>query len=191
MKLLIVVLSLIIFISPGYTQNNRKPQKAITTATATSFPASFIGNWKGTLLWYRAGAKEPKKNTMRLSIQPSKDSAGQYTWHLSYGDSAKDERSYLLKPVDTAKGHWVIDELNGILLDLYFSGGKLWSVFTVETVTIFNNYWLENGNLVTEFTSWPIKALQTTGKGTEDAPFVNSYDIKTYQKAVLKSSDKF
>ena len=69
-----------------------------------SFPQDFIGKWKGTLEWHRAG-NTPQTVNMELYILPSTDTAGQYTWHLIYGSVSADSRPYILKPVDTAKGH--------------------------------------------------------------------------------------
>lgn len=151
-----------------------------------AFPASFIGHWQGTLNWYTEGSAIPKPIPMELHIQPSKDSAGHYSWHIIYGKATEDNRPYLLKPVDTAKGHWVIDEVNGILLDQYWRGDKFSGAFTVGGTTIVNSYWLENGNLSLEFFSYPAKPVATTGHGTEDSPKVDSYHIRSYQKAVLR-----
>jgi hypothetical protein len=154
---------------------------------ASAFPKSFVGNWKGTLFWYQPDSvRNPKTITMELRIQPSKDSAGQYTWNIIYGKPTEDNRPYILKPIDTAKGHWVVDEVNGIILDQYWKGGKFCGAFTVNNSTIVNSYWIENGNLITEFISYPAKPLVTTGKGTDDSPKVDSYAIRSYQKAVMK-----
>ncbi|MFT3825847.1 MAG: hypothetical protein QM731_18150 [Chitinophagaceae bacterium] len=157
-----------------------------TIATAqSSFPADFVGHWKGTLNWYPSGAKEPKQITMELHVQPSKDTAGQYTWNLVYGKPSEDNRPYILKPVDTAKGHWVIDEVNGIKLDQYWIGNAFSGAFRVENSTIVNTYWLENGRLKVQFISYLSKPVATTGKGTEESPFVDSYGVRSYQLAEL------
>jgi hypothetical protein len=151
----------------------------------TSFPASFIGNWKGTLRWYKQGSKEPQKVMMELRVQPSKDSVGQFTWNLIYGSPSKDNRPYVLKPIDTAKGHWVIDEVNTIIIDQFWVGNTFSGAFSVGGVTIVNNYWREGDKLMVEFISYPTKPLTVTGKGTEEVPSVDSYEIRSYQKAVL------
>ena len=78
---------------------------------AQKFPASFTGHWQGELTWYKQNSKAPQKVKMQLIIQPS-DTTGQFTWQLIYGENNKDNRPYLLKPVDTAKGHWIVDERN-------------------------------------------------------------------------------
>ena len=164
---------------------------AISTAVSfaqdkSTFPNDFIGQWKGTLEWYRTGNSKPEKVNMELTILPSKDSAGQYSWHMVYGSASQDNRPYLLKPVDTAKGHWVIDELNGIVLHQYWVGNRFICSFTVLDNTITNTYYLENGNLIAEFIANPAKAVSTSGKGTEDSPTVDSYVIRGFQRAVLK-----
>lgn len=158
---------------------------AANTGFAQSFPQSFIGNWKGELLWYRTGVDTPQRVPMQLRIQPA-DTAGQYTWQLIYGEGGTDNRPYLLKPVDTAKGHWVVDERNGIRLDQYWVGGRFTSAFTVQTTTILDSYWREGETLIVEFHSLCAKPVSTTGHGTDDSPTVSSYATKGYQRAVLR-----
>jgi hypothetical protein len=157
------------------------------TGIAQKFPDAFVGNWKGEISWFAQGAKEPKKFAMQLRVQPA-DTAGQFTWQIIYGKEEKDNRPYLLKAVDTAKGHWVIDERNGIVLDQYWLGNKLQGAFTVAGSTIVNSYWIENGRLMVEFVSYPAKPLARTGSGTEDSPYVDSYAIKSFQKGILSKA---
>ncbi|MGB3005422.1 MAG: hypothetical protein WBC06_02860 [Chitinophagaceae bacterium] len=155
-----------------------------SSAQKNSFPGSWIGNWKGELQWYKTGKPDPQKVNMELRIMPG-DSIGQYTWQIIYGSITEDNRPYILKAKDAANGHWVIDELNGIVLDQFWVGNKFCGAFTVKTSTIFNNYWIEKGKLMVEFFSIGAKPLLTTGKGTEDSPPVDSYKVGSYQKAVL------
>ncbi len=147
------------------------------------FPHSFIGNWKGKLQWMVAG-KPPQIFTMQLSIQPA-DSVGQYTWQIIYGDSLKDNRPYLLKPIDIDKGHWIIDERDGILLDSYVHGNSIHGAFTVQGNTIVDNYRVENDQLFVEFFSIKLANKKTSGKGTPETPFVESYQIGSYQVGTL------
>jgi hypothetical protein len=160
----------------------RKPAGAAKPAIL--FPQSFMGHWKGTLYWYPTGKPDPQTVNMELHILPG-DSAGQYTWQIVYGKVTDDNRPYVLKAVDSAKGHWVIDEKNGIMLDSYWVGQHFCGAFTVQGNTILDSYWIENGQLHVEFFSYKQTPLATTGKGTEDSPKVDSYRIGSYQKAVL------
>lgn len=154
------------------------------TAQSVSFPESWVGNWKGELNWYRNGKAEPQKVNMELRIQNT-DSTDTYTWQLIYGSKEEDYRPYILKPVDKAKGHWVIDELSSIVLDQFWLGNKFSGAFTVQNSTILNSYWIENDKLHVEFFNIGSKPMTTTGKGSEEIPFVDSYKLGSYQKAVL------
>ena len=41
-----------------------------------------------------------------------------------------------------------------------------------------------------EFIAYAAKPISKTGQGTEDIPYVDSYQVRTYQKAVLKKKRK-
>ncbi len=122
---------------------------------------------------------------MQLIILPAA-TANTFTWQLIYGEKGEDNRPYLLKPVDTAKGHWQVDEQNGIVLDQYLVGNRFTSAFTVQTTTIVDSYWREGRNLIAEFHSLTSKPVATTGQGTVESPKVDSYGVRGYQRAVLQ-----
>lgn len=152
--------------------------------TASGFPQTWLGHWEGELSWY-TGHNAPKKVKMQLKIQPA-DSTGHYTWQLIYGDQAEDNRPYILKPVDASKGHWAIDELDGIVLDQFLIGPVFSGAFTVMGSTIVNNYQLEKNRLLIEFYSLLTKPIRQSGEGTEESPKADSYAVRSYQKAILK-----
>jgi hypothetical protein len=149
-----------------------------------SFPGSFIGHWKGKLQWMIAG-KPVQEFSMQLIILPA-DTAGQFTWQIIYGDEGKDNRPYLLKPIDTAKGHWIVDERDGIILDSYVHGNAMHGAFTVQGNTIVDNYRVEGDSMVVEFFSIKLGDKKTSGKGTDETPFVESYKMSGYQIGMLK-----
>jgi hypothetical protein len=153
------------------------------------FPAKFIGNWQGDLLWYKKDGKAPQKVKMQLSILPT-DTANQYSWQIIYGDKNEDNRPYILKPVDVTKGHWIIDEKNGIVIDQYWLANKLTCAFTVQSSTIINTYYLRKKKLIIEFYNTSSKPINTSGSTTTEMPQVNSYEVKTYQKAILRRKKK-
>ncbi len=154
------------------------------TARSQQFPESFIGNWEGELRWYQPGKAEPQKVKMQLVIQPV--DSGCYTWQLIYGEASGDNRPYILKPADLSKGHWIVDELNGIRLDQYWIGQRFTNTFTVQNTTIINNYWIEGDSLIAEFYSFTSKPVTVSGGGTIEVPEVSSFGIKAFQKAILK-----
>lgn len=156
--------------------------------SVSEFPKTWLGHWEGELSWY-AGSNAPKKVKMQLKIQPA-DTVGHYTWQLIYGDQAEDNRPYILKPIDASKGHWVIDERNGIVLDQFLIGQVFSGAFTVMGSTIVNNYQLEKDRLLVEFYSLPAKPIRQSGEGTQESPTVDSYAVRSYQKAILKRKKK-
>lgn len=159
--------------------------QALFAQPPTVFPGSFTGSWKGKLQWMVTG-KPSREFTMQLIITPA-ENTGQYNWLVIYGDSSGtvDNRPYLLKPVDTVIGHWLIDERNGIFLDSYVFGNCLQGAFTVQGNTIVNNYCVAGNKLSVEFFSINLQDKKTSGKGTSDVPLVNSYKMGSYQTGVL------
>ena len=162
---------------------------AVHAQSTTEFPPKWLGHWEGKLSWYAGNAKTPKKVVMQLKIQAA-DTLGQYTWQLIYGDQSEDNRPYILKPVDAGKGHWAIDERNGIVLDQFLVGDLFAGAFTVQNSTIVNNYRLEKDHLIVEFYGLSAKPIRQSGAGTEDSPKVDSYSVRSYQKAILKRKKK-
>jgi len=160
----------------------------VSFAQQSAFPKDWVGNWKGELIWMRSGKTDTTRVPVQLRIHPA-DSINTYTWQIIYGSAGDDNRPYLLKPVDPAKGHWVVDEKNGILLDQYLIGNRLCGAFTVQQSTIINQYWLEGNRLMIEFLNVGAQTLHSTGKGTEDSPVVNSYKVASYQKAELRKEN--
>ena len=156
----------------------------VATAQTTSFPADWKGNWKGELQWYKAGKADPEKVNMELRIYLA-ETPGQYDWHIIYGAIQQDSRPYLLKPVDSSGVHWVIDERNGIILDQYWVGNRFTGAFSVQQSTLVNSYYLEDNKLIVEFTGFGKKPVNTTGAGTDESPTVDSYQVRSYQKAIL------
>ena len=151
--------------------------------TGKPFPGALMGNWKGSLTWTVPG-KPSREFTMRLNVQPA--DSGRFTWQLIYGDDQADNRPYLLFPVDTAKGHWAVDERNGIILDSWWIGDTFTGVFSVQGTTILDQYRVLPEGLYVEFVSYTTKPVRTSGAGTADSPPVESYTVRSIQRGVLK-----
>lgn len=150
---------------------------------STAFPRNFIGTWKGKMQWITAG-KPAVEYSAQLKIVPA-DSAGQYTWTITYGDEGKDVRPYLLKQVNASLGHWVVDEGDGIVLDSYVHGNSIHGAFTVEDATLVDNYKVEGDKMFVEFFTIKLKEKNISGKGTKETPFVESYKIANYHTGLL------
>ena len=154
--------------------------------SAQGFPDQFLGHWQGELEWHTGNKKQKIK--MQLVIRPS-DTTGQYTWQIIYGNKNEDSRPYILKPIDTAKGHWVIDERDGIVLDQYWMGNQLNGAFTVQNTTVINSYRIECDRLMVEFLSISARPVHKTGGTGDEVPPVASYSVKSFKKEVLRKVD--
>jgi hypothetical protein len=149
----------------------------------SGFPDGYVGYWRGDLQIYRS---DKVVQTVKFGLEVFPADSGRYDWIITYGDSGQDRRVYTLIPVDTAKGHWAIDENNGIVIDMYKTGNKLTSLFAVEGSVIQISYWLEGEEMVMELFAYPEKAPVTSGNGTEDSPTVKVWKFDGYQLGRMK-----
>ncbi|MFM2016398.1 MAG: hypothetical protein RL007_54 [Bacteroidota bacterium] len=155
----------------------------VSMLNAQSFPDQFIGNWKGKLNIYQ-GPKLAQTINVALDVMPL--DSGRYDWVITYGDSGKDVRPYMLIPVDTAKGHWAIDEKDGIVLDIFVTGKKFTSTFAVMGSAVQVCYWIEGEELCMEIWSFNEKPDHKSGLGTEEVPEVNVYKFSGYHFAKMQ-----
>jgi hypothetical protein len=147
------------------------------------FPGAYVGYWKGDLHIYKGSTVT---QTVKFGLEVFPADSGRYDWIITYGDSGQDRRHYTLVPIDTAKGHWAIDENNGIVIDMYATGNKMTSLFSVMGSVIQISYWLEGDEMVMELFSYPQKENAKSGKGTEESPEVNVWKFSGYQLGRMK-----
>ncbi|MEM1217255.1 MAG: hypothetical protein AAGH79_00010 [Bacteroidota bacterium] len=156
-------------------------------AAQGGFPESWAGKWAGTLEIYNAKGLA-QSLPMQLHILPI-DSTNRYSWGIIYGeDIEKGLRDYELMPVDTSLGHYQVDEKNGIILDAYLLGDKLFERFEVMGNLLLTTTELRGENLYWEIISGSLEPIVTTGGGEyegEEIPPVGGYSIVVLQRAVL------
>jgi hypothetical protein len=162
----------------------------VLTAAGQSarFPHDWAGRWRGTLQIHGV-AGVVQSVPMRVEIVPTADSA-RWQFALIYGDDdAKGRRAYELVVQDAAKGQYVIDEKNGILLDARYLDGRLLSAFSVGGTRLISSYEKRGDELTFEIISGkdaPSRSSGGTRQGTEEVPPVQSFPIGTWHRAVLK-----
>ncbi len=157
---------------------------AVLSHAPVKFPQDFVGDWRGTMEWTKSGEEKSTQVKMRIKIE--KADGDSYTYHMAYGDKEQDARPYVLKPVDKTKGHWAIDERNGIVLDHFWVGDCLIGVFTVSGNTIVSKDRLEDGKLVTEMITYEASTLNKTGDQGPQIPLVTTNRVKSIQRAKLE-----
>lgn len=116
----------------------------------------------------------------------STDTVGRYTWKMVYDKSA---RHYTLIAKDAAKGLYVIDEHNGIILENQLFDNTFFSGFEVMESLLACSYRLEGKQLIFEIFSMNKKKVQKTGNVPEkEIPEVLAFPSQVMQRAVLTRS---
>lgn len=163
---------------------------AIDIAAQSSFPDSWLGNYKGDLLIYGTDSVRMKVK-MHLDIaKAEKDSV--YNWTLTYDPKGRnDKRAYQLVVVNKEKGHYKIDEKNSIILDAYLKNGNiLTSFFEVNKNYIITTETMQkDGSILFEVISGNASKPNKTGKSIykgKEMPEVFSYLVNGRQKAILR-----
>ncbi len=153
--------------------------------------APFEGTYKGTLEIYQ-GAKVAHSLPMSLKILPVDSTT--WTFHITYHrDGKEDFRPYDIRLIDAEKGHYVIDEHNGILLDSYVNGNCLYEQFAIDNSGIIGTTcFLDDHQLSYELIPINMEPTRVSGdtiiKG-DTIPAVRSYQVYSTQKALLKRVD--
>lgn len=165
------------------------PELSFAQADEPSFPAKWEGEWTGDLI-ISTGAGEAQRIPMILRILPLE--GGRHTFTLVYGeDTPENTRPYWLQAVDASKGHYEVDEDNGIILDDFLINGVLYSRFEVMGSLLLTTLEERDGQLIYEIISGPMEPIRTTGDtiiAGEDIPPVKGYGINVQQRAVLRKT---
>lgn len=154
-----------------------------------SFPASWEGNWKGTLDIY-GGSGQTQSTAMELEIHKIDTSETRYAFGLVYGSKSNDYRPYELYPVAPKSGIWRIDEKNSIVMESYLYGPKFLCWFVVSRSRVFCTYEkVDENTIIFELYSGIEAAISTTGNsmaGSEKIPEVRTFPFSVFQRAILK-----
>lgn len=164
--------------------------QTLSSQTDTTFPASWQGNWTGTLDIFNAKGKAQSVE-MTVEIHKIDTSAeGRYTFGLIYGSKENDWRPYELVPVAPERGIWKVDEKNSIVMESYLLGPKFLCWFTVQGSRVLCTYEKTGDDtMIFEVMSGLEKEISITGNakhGEEDIPEVKTYPFGVFQRAILK-----
>ena len=147
------------------------------------FPQDFYGTYKGDLHIINANGKQ----TIGMEfIMKAGDSIGKHQYTLVYiFNSERQERKYTLIEKDVAKGTYVVDENNGILLDAKLVDNTLYFMFEVQNNIITTTESFYKDAMDFEITFSDTKQKVSSGTEGENAIQVTSYPIGGIQKAHL------
>ncbi len=155
-----------------------------------AFPQNWEGKWQGELEIYNVKGIA-QKIPMELHILPI-DTSDNYTWHIIYGeDKVAGLRPYELQIVNADIGHYVVDEKNGILLDAFLLGGKLFERFSVMGSMLLATIEVRDGLMYYEIISGNETPINMTSTIEEGETFeVSSLPIVVRQYAELRRSEE-
>ncbi len=151
------------------------------------FPASWTGVWRGPIV--TASPKGTRRTfDMELHILPIAG-ASRYRWTIVYiSENGRQERPYELVEIDRSRGHFQVDEKNGILIDSFLIGDSLHVQFAVQGSLITIRYLRRGTDILFELVTTQMNKPQKTG-GVGKIPVVENYPLVVVQRAVLVRSE--
>jgi hypothetical protein len=161
--------------------------------TSENFPASWQGNWEGTLeIFSTKGLSQ--SIPMAVEISKIDTSENRYVWALIYGkDKVKGRRAYELVIKDASKGVYVNDEKNTIAMESYLIDKKLYCYFSVMGNFLTSTMEKINENtMLFEITSGSDQPVSVTGNQIfqgDTIPAVKTFPVRIVQKAILKKNN--
>ena len=149
---------------------------AISIQAQSPFPELCEGSWKGEMYWFQDGTVRDTI-LVHMEVASIADTAG-WTWKTVYESPdmtiTKDYRIFQKGP---GNHEFILDEGDGILLESYAFGNKLYGLFELQG-TFFNScYTLEGDRLIFEITS----AIPGDSTGED----IRNYRIGMLQLSVL------
>ena len=166
---------------PSINSNSGKKHTAAMSNTKNAY--------KGNLEWF--SKKGPIDIPVQIEIRPIDSLENTYLWRTTYDSTAKFPqvvKDYYLVHSDTlAEGHYLIDERNGIYLDMILVDNSFYSNFEVSNSSILSIDRLQaDGSLHHEIISSYFDSARNSGAESEGEYFaVKSYSKISVQKAVL------
>lgn len=141
------------------------------------FPDKCIGIWKGTMMIYGRGIL---RDSVKVTLTVKKsEKPNEWMWRTEYhSEKMPMTKDYVLRLKDAEKNIYVTDENNGIELQDYLFGNKLYSVFETHGTYLTSSYELTNNELIFEVTSG--KRIDPNGQE------VTNYTVDNLQRVVLK-----
>jgi hypothetical protein len=147
------------------------------------FPQDYFGAYYGKLTIDNGGNQQ--EIDMEFHLQAT-DSIEKYSYTIVYGSGEKrQERKYFLIEKNAAKGEYVVDEDNGILLNAKFSGNTLYSMFEVQGGLLTSRESFFSNYMDFEITYSNKDQQEKSGDKGEEIPEVISYPIMVVQTARL------
>jgi hypothetical protein len=141
-----------------------------------AFPERCLGTWEGMLRIYRYGHLKDSVD-IRLTVERT-ENPKVWIWKTEYlSDEMPMVKDYVIRLVNSEKEKYLTDEGDGIVLEDYVFGDKMYCIFETQGAMLTSSYELRDGNLIFEVTSGTIRE-------NNQAEVIN-YPVHNLQRAVL------
>lgn len=150
------------------------------------FLDSVLGHWRGRCDIIHPGSPGAAQQIeMERIVQPTGDPT-RYSWQIIYRTPDWEQlRDYSLIVVDEARGHYQIDENNGIVIDLYYyTPGVATQLFDVGNVRIVAHETIRDKQINLQLISTGLQPATTSAAGQFT---VNAYPFNTNQYCTLSA----
>lgn len=138
------------------------------------FPDRCAGKWKGMMHIYAAG-KLKDSVLVKLTITPR--DGRNWAWKTEYvSEKYPMTKDYILRTVNAAAGHFRTDEGEGVEIDDYVFGDKMYCAFETAGILLTSTYELRGDKLIFEVSS---------GKRSEETGEVVSHPVSNMQRVVF------
>lgn len=147
------------------------------------FPEDFLGTYVGKLLI--TNSTNTQEIDMQFHLLPT-DTLTKFKYTLVYkSDKINQEKNYFLIEKDKSKGHYIIDENNGIILNATYANNALYTIFEVQGGLLITTKHFYENYMDFEIMYAQKNKADKSGNIPPDIPEVVSYPIQSVQKARL------
>lgn len=153
----------------------------LSVAHAEPLPLEWAGQWEGQT-HVLTGPGKIQELTTRLTLTPL-EGTSDWRWRIQY--AGEPLRDYLLRSVDPVRGHYLLDEGQGILIDTFWVEGRLTSQFMIQGKVVTMMAELREGWLVQSSTMTSLGGARVSG-GARGIPEVKSLPLLSVQTDRLK-----
>lgn len=154
------------------------------------FPEDWLGTYQGKIEMYNPKMGKYLDIGLKIVISET-DTINRWQWQTYYDEfrGQKVTKDYAVFQTDSMpKGHYKLDENNGILLDRVLMGNTFYECFDIAGQGICSTTRLEGNTLYFEVYSYAKKNgnLLSIPNNQESLDTIVSYPLQYTQKAILK-----
>ena len=147
------------------------------TEAQSLFPDKCIGRWEGMMHIAKNGVVRDSVAVL-LTVAIHRD-AGAWSWKMEYlSEKMPATKDYVLRLKDAGKNWYITDEGDGIELNDYVFGNKMYCVFETEGFLLTSSYELRADELIFEVSS----GKKMAGKSNS----LTNFSVDNLQRVVFK-----